>query len=155
MTRDEFRQQYEAYEWDPYQPLAVILTSGNRTYIDKPEQVGLTDDELVITRRQNPRKPEKYRYADIAQLIPLLDLPADPGCMSYAEFDPLIRELILQRPFRPFVVELRTGERVEVTRSSPRAGRFMTVLNGSSDPIRFIVFDDIARILTTAEPVSV
>ena len=62
MTRDEFCRQYNAYEWDPYQPLAVILTNGNRIYIDMPEQVMRTGDELIITRRMNPRKPERYRY---------------------------------------------------------------------------------------------
>ena len=33
MTHDEFRQRYEAHEWEPYHPLAVILTSGNAASI--------------------------------------------------------------------------------------------------------------------------
>jgi hypothetical protein len=150
MTCDEFRQQYEAYEWDPYSPLAVILATGNRVYIDMPEQVTLTDDELVITRRKNPRKPERYRYADIARLVPLMELPADPGGMSYAEFDAIMRELIVQRPFSPFVVELRSGERIEVTKAAPRGGRFMKVWSDVAGPLRSIEFHDIARIVTTA-----
>lgn len=154
MTHDEFRQQYEAYEWDPYSPLAVVLTTGNHVYIDLPEQATLADDELVITRRKNPRKPEHYRYADIAQLIPLSDLPADPGGVSYAEFDALMRELILREPFRPFVVELRNGERIEVTRRAPRSGRFMRAWSDVAGPLRIIEFHDIARIVTTAEVAS-
>lgn len=153
MTHDEFRQRYEAYEWEPYHPLAVILTSGKRAYIDMPEQVNLTPDELVITRRANPRRPERYSYADIAQLVPLMELPADPGGIGYAEFDPLIRELIIQRPFRPFVVELRSGERIEVTRAAPRGGRFMKVWEPAGS-LRSIEFDDIARIITTAQVAS-
>ena len=153
MTHDEFRQQYEAYPWDPYQPLAVILSTGQRVYIDMPEQVQLTADELVITRRTSPRKPERYRYADIARLVPLMELPADPGGMSYAEFDPLIRQLILQEPFRPYVVELRSGERIEVTRPAPRAGRFMKVWEPSR-LLRSIEFHDIARIVVPAELAS-
>src|SRR5215471_9196494 len=89
MTHVEFRRQYEAYGWEPYQPLAVVLANGQRTYIDMPEQVALAPDELVITRRTNPRKPERYRYAEIDRLVPLMELPADPGGISYAEFDPL------------------------------------------------------------------
>jgi hypothetical protein len=118
-----------------------------------PEQVRLTPDELVITRRASPRKPERYRYADITQLIPLLELPADPGGMSYAEFDPLIRELLLARPFQPFVVELRSGERVEVTQPAPRGGRFMKVWEPSGS-LRSIEFHNIARVVAPAELTS-
>jgi len=154
MTHDEFRRQYETYEWDPYQPLAVILANGTRTYIDMPEQPTLTADELVITRRANPRRPERHKYADVAQLVPLMELPADPGGMSYAEFDPLIRELITQRPFRPFAVELRSGEQVKVTRLATRGGRFVNVRNDPSGPRRQIEFDDIARIVVLTEAAS-
>lgn len=150
MTHDEFRQQYEAYEWDPYSPLAVILMNGNRVYIDMPEQVARSGDELVIIRRKNPRKPERYKYADIARLVPLVELPADPGGVSYAEFDALMRKLILQEPFQPFVVELRSGEQVEVTRRAPRGGRFMHVWN-ETGPLRSIEFHTIARIVTQSK----
>lgn len=33
-----------------------------------------------------------------------MELPADPGGMSYPEFDPLIRELLMAEPF---VIELK------------------------------------------------
>jgi hypothetical protein len=154
MTHDEFRQQYEAYEWYPYSPLTVILATGNRVYVDMPEQVTLTGEELVITRRKNPKKPEHYRYADITRLVPLRELPADPGGISYAEFDALMPELILREPFRPFVVELRSGERVEVTHPAPRGGRFMHVWSDVSGPLRSIEFHNIARIVTQAEVAS-
>ena len=145
MTRDEFRQQYDAYEWDPYAPLAVILMSGTRAYIDVPEQATFTDTEVVITRRRHPNRPEKYPFADIARLVPLDQLPADPGSMSYAEFDPLIRELLMAEPFQPFVVELKTGERVEITRRPEigRMGRFVSFHKGNSHTSQ--TYDHIAR----------
>lgn len=159
MTRDEFRTQYEAwhdtFDRGPYSPLAVLLAAGNHVYIDKPEQVTLSEDELVITRRKNPGKPERYRYADIAQLVPLSELPADPGGVSYAEFDALMRELLMADPFQPFVVELRSGERVEVKSPAPRGGRFMHVWSDTFGPLRSIEFHDIGRILTTADTTSV
>jgi len=151
MTHDEFHRQYEDYPWDPYQPLAVFLSDGRRVYIDTPEQVRLTPDELVITRRTDPRHPERYRYADISRLVPLLELPADPGGMSYAEFDPLVRGLILREPFQPFVVELRTGEKIEVNRPGPRSGRFMVILGEPHEPFRSVAFDDVARLTPRAE----
>ena len=147
MTHDEFRRQYEAYEWDPYQPLAVVLANGTRTYIDKPEQMTPGNDELIITRWQNPRKPERYRYADIAQLIPLLQMPADPDGMSYAEFNDRMSELLVADPFVPFVIELKNGERVELDarRGTTRAGRFIRVWDGVGQPVG-INFDQVARL---------
>jgi hypothetical protein len=155
MTHDEFRQQYEAYPWDPYQPLAVILSSGERVYIDMPEQVRLTPDELVITRRSSPRKPERYRYADIARLVPLLELPADPGGISYAEFDPLIRELLMAEPFQPFAIELKNGERIELHErgGTTRAGRFIALLPELPKALRSVNFDQVAR-LTRLTPAA-
>jgi hypothetical protein len=155
MTHDEFRRQYEDYPWDPYHPLAVILTTGPRVYIDKPEQVALAPDELVITRRVNPRKPEHYRYADIAQLVPLLELPADPGGLSYAEFDPLIRRLLMADPFEPFVIELRTGAQLRVN-SRPdlsRAGRHLTLFGRPRWISTSYTYDQVARLIPKAETV--
>jgi hypothetical protein len=150
MTHDEFRRQYEAWydEFDsqPYTPLAVVLTAGNRVYIDKPEQVTLAPEELVITRRQNPRKPERYRYGDIARLVPLVELPADPGGMSYAEFDQLIRELLMAEPFQPFVIELKNGERIELNErgGTTRAGRFIAIWTDAPSQHLRVNFDQVA-----------
>jgi hypothetical protein len=154
MTRAEFCQQYKTYTREPYQPLAMILASGQRAYIDKPEQVAPDYEEVVLTRWQNPHRPERYKYADIARLVPLMELPADPGGVSYADFDALMRDLITQRPFSPFAVELRSGERVEVTKPAPRGGRFMKVWSGVAGPLRSIEFHDIARIVTPATVTS-
>jgi hypothetical protein len=149
MTHDEFRQQYEAYPWDPYQPLAVILASGERVYIDMPEQVRLTPDELVITRRANPRKPERYRYAEIARLVPLLELPPDPGGMSYAEFDQLIRELLMAELFQPFVIELRNGERILIDHRGEigRGGRHIILFDRIPRPSNHINYEQVARLI--------
>jgi hypothetical protein len=149
MTSEEFRQQYKAYDWDTtYQPLAVVLNSGNRVYIDKPEQVSLPPEELVITRRTNPRKPERYRYADITRLVPMMELPADPGGMSYAEFDPLIRELLMADPFEPFVIELKNGEHIELNErgGTTRAGRFIAIWTDSPKQFLRVNFDQVARL---------
>ncbi|MBX9628777.1 MAG: hypothetical protein K2X82_33595 [Gemmataceae bacterium] len=147
MTATEFRSKYVAYGWDPYHPLALILTDGRRVYIDMPEQAELGPNELVITRRSAPRKPERYRYEDIRDVVGMLDLPADPGCISYAEFDPLIRRLILQKPYRPYVLELRDGRRIPVNQPSPRHCRAVTVLGDGDQPVVKLWFDDIARVV--------
>lgn len=156
MTHEEFRQQYEAYPWDPYHPLAVILTNGERTYIDMPEQVTLAPDELVITRRSNPRKPERHRYAGIARLVPLMELAAEPGGISYAEFDPLIRRLLMAQPFEPFTIELKTGERIELAErgGTVRAGRAVSVWARPMKARVKITWDQIARITTNAAAVA-
>jgi hypothetical protein len=156
MTHDDFKQQYEAYPWDPYQPLVVLLADGRRVYIDMPEQVRLNPDELVITRRTHPR-PERYRYEEIVRLVPLLQLPAEPGGMSYAEFDPLIRRLLMAEPFQPFVIELKNGERIELKKrgGTVRAGRAIAVVGEPPHTLTKIAFDDVARItpqvVTTTE----
>lgn len=149
MTRDEFWRQYNVYEWEPYQPLAVILTSGVRTYIDMPEQAMPGSGELVITRRNSPRKPERYPYADIDRLVPLMELPADPGGMKYADFDPLIRELLMADPFEPFVIELKNGERIELDErgGTTRAGRFIVLLGEPPRPFVHVEFDQVARLM--------
>jgi hypothetical protein len=153
MTHDEFRQQYEAwhdtFDQGPYSPLAVILMTGDRVYIDMPEQVTLAEDELVITRRKNPRKPERYRYSDIAQLIPLSELPADSGGVSYAEFDPLMRELLMADPFQPFVIELTNGERLEINKRSEigRAGRHLTLFGEPPQSFTHYTFNQVARLV--------
>lgn len=152
MTHDEFRKQYEDYPWDPYQPLAVLLADGRRTYIDMPEQVRLTPDELVITRRTDPRKPERHRYADISRLVPLLELPTDPGGMSYAEFDPLIRELLMAEPFRPFAIELKSGEVIEINRRPQisRLCRHFTLFGEPPRSFTHYTFDQVARLIPSS-----
>jgi hypothetical protein len=153
MTYEQFRRQYEAYPWDSYHPLALILASGNRAYIDMPEQVTLTPAELVITRRAHPRQPERHRYADIVQLVPLLELPADPGGLSYAEFDPLIRRLLMADPFQPFVIELKNGMRIELDErgGTVRAGRAVSVQARSGNGRVKLTWDQITRITTSAK----
>lgn len=151
MTAAEFRTKYVAYDWDPYHPLAVLLKDGRRAYIDMPEQATLGPNGLVITRRYTPQKPEQYRYEDIRDVVGMLDLPADPGCISYAEFDPLIRRLILQKPFKPYILELRDGRRVPVRRPSPRNGRAMLILGRRKDPFVKLAFDEVARVVVPDE----
>ena len=155
MTREEFRQRYEDYPWDPYHPLAVILANGGRTYIDMPEQVELTWDGLVITRRPQPRKPERYPYSDIAGLVPLLELPADPGGMSYAEFDPLIRKLLMAEPFEPFAIELKTGEVIEINRRHEigRACRHFVIFGEPPRSFTNYTFDQVSRLIPKSEAV--
>jgi hypothetical protein len=147
MTHDEFKQQYEAYQWDPYHPLVVLLADNRRVYIDMPEQVRSNPDELVITRRTHPR-PERYRYEEIVRLVPLLQLPAEQGGMSYAEFDPLIRRLLMAEPFQPFVIELKNGKRIELKKrgGTVRAGRAIAVASEFPHTLTKIAFDDVARI---------
>jgi hypothetical protein len=157
MTAEEFRQRYEAYDWEPHHPLVVILKSGQRGYIDMPEQVTLAPDELIITRRANPHRPERYRYADIDRVVPLMELPADPGGMSYAEFDPLIRELLMADPFRPFVIELRTGERLEINRRADigRACRHFTLFGNPPRSFTQYTYDQVTRVRPMFAPVAV
>jgi hypothetical protein len=147
MTQEEFRSQYEAYSWDPYHPLGVILANGQRVYIDKPEQVELTLNELVLTRRSTPSKPERYHYSEISQLVPLLELPADPGGISYAEFDPLIRELLMAEPFQPFAIKLKTGEVIEIGRRPEigRAGRYLNIRKEYA--VTHLTYDQLARLI--------
>lgn len=155
MTRSEFWQAYEAHEWDPYQPLAVLLADGTRTYIDKPEQVAPEFGEVVITRRQNPQRPERYKYADIARLVPLTDLPADPGGMRYADFDALIRELLMAEPFRPFAIELKDGTVLDISRRAQigRGGRYLTLFGEPPHSFAQYTYDQIARLVPHPQPV--
>jgi hypothetical protein len=155
MTRHEFQQRYEEYPWDPYIPLAVFLKDGRRVYIDLPEQVKFSDSELIITRRSHPQKPERYPYAEITRLVPLDQLPAEAGGMSYAEFDPLIRELLMADPFRPFTIELKSGERIDI-QSRPeigRAGRFVKFYRGNERSS--VTYEHIKRLAPQGEPVGV
>lgn len=159
MTRDEFLKQCEAwhdtFDQGPYSPLAVILMTGNRVYIDMPEQVTRAEDELVIPRRKNPRKPERYRFADIAQLIPLSELPAGPGGVSYAEFDALMREFLMANPFQPFVIELTNGERLEINKRSEigRGGRHLTLFGEPPQSFTHYTFDQVARLIQKSRAV--
>jgi hypothetical protein len=146
MTYDEFRAQYRAYDWEPYAPLALIPTSGERVYIDMPEQAALAAGDLIVTRRAKAHRPERYRYADLDRLVPLTDLPADPGGMSHAEFDPLIRELLMAEPFQPFVIELKNGQQIEVNErgGTTRAGRFIAIWTDTPRRLVRVHFDQIA-----------
>lgn len=157
MTAAEFGDKFNAYDWDLYQPLAVLLKDGRRVYVDPPgREAGLHPDELVITRGRNPKQPERYRYAEIADLVGMLDLPADPGRMSYAEFDPLIREYLMADPFLPFAVELASGEVLEVKRRRDlgRACRFIR-WRGTADyrEVQY-TFDDIIRLIPRLVPAT-
>ncbi len=147
MTRREFLQQYRVYEREMYQPLAVMLTDGRRVYIDKPEQMTPDYETVTITRWQHPNRPESYRYDDIARLVPMTELPADPDGMSYAEFNDVMSEWLVADPFEPFVIELKNGERVELDerRGTTRAGRFIRIWDGVGQPVG-INFDQVARL---------
>ncbi|MBX9583369.1 MAG: hypothetical protein K2X87_23960 [Gemmataceae bacterium] len=156
MTAAEFGDKFNAYDWDLYQPLAVLLKDGRRTYIDPPgDQARPRPDELVIIRRSNPKNPERHRYEEITDLVGMLDLPADQGRMSYAEFDSLIRQYLMADPFLPFAVELRSGEVLEVKRR-PDLGRVCRHLRWHGTPGRpdtYYTFDDVARLVPRMVPV--
>lgn len=155
MTAEEFRRQAEPLlNPDKFVPIAVDLSTGDRVFIDMPEQAELRGNQLLITRRGR-RFPEKYGYDVIERVIPADRLPPDPGGISYAEFDTTIRQLLTAEPFRPFVIELRNGDRIELHEraGTVRAGRVVVIPFLASRPVLKITYDQIARITTAAEPV--
>lgn len=85
-----------------------------------------------------------------------MELPADRGAMSYAEFDPLIRELLMAEPFVPFVIELKGGERLTITRRAElgRACRHLIYFGEPPRSFTHYTFDQVARLTPNAGTVS-
>lgn len=155
MTHDEFASAVRPL-LDParFVPIALDLSTGDRVFIDMPEQAEVRPGWVVITRRSRPT-PERYGYDVIERVTPADRLPADPGGISYAEFDAAIRRLLTQDPFRPFVIELRDGRRIDLDQrgETVRAGRYVLIRPAESGPLVRVTYDQIARLAPKADAV--
>ena len=67
--------------------------------------------------------------------------------MSYAEFDPLIRELLMAEPFQPFAIKLKTGEVIEIGRRPEigRAGRHLNIRKEYA--VTHLTYDQVAMLI--------
>ena len=92
----------------------------------------------------------------MARVAPLDEIPGEPGGMSYADFYATIRPLFWAEPFRPYVVELRNGDKLAV--ASPGrltlAGRFGLFISDAPARIVRFSYDQVTRVYA-ADPVPV
>jgi hypothetical protein len=154
MTRDELdRLITPLLKRDPFVPIALDLTEGERVVIDLPEQYEARPEHAMVTRRGEPRRLIDYDL--IQSVTPFDQLPAGPG-MGYVEFQDALRRFGWREPFIPFAIELISGRRlvVEAPKSVPFAGRFATYVPGNGRPFVQFSNDEVAR-MTTLDPASV
>jgi hypothetical protein len=148
MTLNDFRDRIEPLlDRDPFVPVVLDLTSGERVYLDMANQLEVGPTAAVITRRSE-RRPRTIPLADIAAVAPLDQLPGDGG-PTYDEFQATLRRLYWADPRPPFVVELKSGERIAIPPESSLAfaGRFAHVDPKGGDTFVQFSQDQVARIV--------
>jgi hypothetical protein len=129
---------------EPFVPVVVQLQTGERVFIDMPEQLEWLGDAILVVRRGEPKR--KVEYDEIADVTPLDQVPAGPG-MEYNEFQTTMRQFLRRQPFEPFVIELTDGRRLLAASrgGASFAGRFGFAFPPESGYVRFTC-DQVARI---------
>src|SRR5437762_12128591 len=146
MTHDDFERALERLRRQkPFRPFAIDLTNGERVEVWSPDAVRIDGEDASV------RVGERwfgYEGGDVARVE---ELPRrEVRVMTREEWEAELRRLIWQEPFRPFVIELKSGERAEVVASHAvgfGGGNGSAVLPGNV-PVLFRL-TDIARIIET------
>jgi len=96
----------------PFVPIRVDGDTGPILTIDNPYRVDLFEGELTILHKDEGRRPVAVvKAAQVTNLVPFDELPAETGCLSYTDFYAVARPLYHAKPFVPFTVELIDGTR--------------------------------------------
>jgi len=151
MTHEEFHRDIRnVFRRSPLVPAVIELTGGDRVVVDMPEQLEAGPAAITIRRRTDHLRP-RIGYEEIGRVIPLDELPAERGSLSYAEFYATVRPLLWRQPFQPFSLEFRDGTKLVV--DSPGrlalAGRFGVFLPPDPTPLVRFTYDQVARVTTS------
>jgi hypothetical protein len=151
MMQQEFQTALRPWlDRQPFVPFAFVLTAGGRREVHSRSAIRYMDGAAAYLSTPDDPFGEPVRGADVARLEPLPQ--REVTVMTPDEFFNELRRQCDRTPYRPFTVELTSGERVEV--DDPEglafAGGFATFIPEEGDLVEF-AHSDVARIIT-AEP---
>lgn len=152
------------FERTPFEPVVLVVETGERVVVDDPAHVEFEAGGVRVwgTGVRGPAVPaggrdsRVIRSATVAAVVPLEELPGEPGQLSYLGFQTAVRDAVRRVPFAPFAVDLRSGGRVVIERPTlTLAGRYLTYYAHAGRPPVQVRADDVARVTVLPEPPAV
>lgn len=157
MTRREFDERIALlFRRSPIVPAVIVLKDGRRVVADSPRLLKHFPPGMVSVTHPNESPGITVVGVEmIDRVIPIDELPAESGVLSYTDFYASVRPHFWADPFRPYVLDLRSGESLEV--GSPAqltlAGRFGTYVSDTPPRIVRFTFDQVTRV-RAADPIN-
>jgi hypothetical protein len=150
MTPQEFKAVLRPWlDREPFVPFAFELDSGERREVYSREAISYPDGSAAFLHDQTVDEAvldDLVRCESVRRIVPL---PLrEIQVMTPEVFETELRRLRWQEPFRPFVIELLSGERVEVDDGNGLsfAGGYGTFITAKGEPIEF-AHNDVRRII--------
>jgi hypothetical protein len=148
MTPQEFKAVLRPWlDRQPFVPFAFVLTTGERQEVHLRSAIRYPDGSAAYVDTSDDSFDEPIHCEDVERIEPLPQ--QEIRVMTPVTFFNELRRLCDRDPFRPFVVELTTGERIEI--DDPEglafAGGYATFINAEGEPTNFD-YTVVARLIT-------
>src|SRR5207249_1515177 len=113
MTAEEFRAKLRPWlDREPFRPLAFVLTTGERRDVYIRSAIRYPDGAAAYISTPDDPFGDEVRCEDVERIEPLGQ--REITVMTPDAFFNELRRLCDGQPFRPFTIELNSGNRVEI-----------------------------------------
>jgi len=149
MTREEFEATLKRLcRQEPFRPFVFELTDGRRIEVFDTEALGFNGGTATCGTK------DELHDIDCEQVTRIVELDQrEVRAVTREEWEAELRRLIWQEPFRPFVIELKSGRTAEVVapeRVGFGGGNGSVILPGDR-PVLFKL-SDVERIIEAVSP---